>query len=45
MKAGKTIAVREVIRIVDADHHVMEWYETHDGKERKSMVIEYARAK
>lgn len=45
MKAGKTIAVREVIRIVDADHHVMEWYENHDGKERKSMVIEYARAK
>lgn len=45
MRPGKTTKVREVIRIVDADHHVMEWYESHDGKERKSMVIEYARVK
>ncbi|HZH44029.1 MAG TPA: DUF1579 domain-containing protein [Lysobacter sp.] len=45
MHPGKTTPVREVIRIVDADRHVMEWYETHDGKERKSMEIEYTRAR
>jgi hypothetical protein len=45
MQPGKTTAVREVVRIVDNDHHVMEWYETHDGAERKSMRIEYTREK
>src|SRR5687768_6066564 len=35
MKAGAKIPVREVIRIVDKDNHVMEWYETRDGKEQK----------
>lgn len=45
MRPGKTMAVREVVRIVDNDHHVMEWYEMHDGAERKSMQIDYTRAK
>ena len=44
MKAGTMTPVREVIRIVNADHHVMEMYETRDGKEAKTMVIEYTRA-
>lgn len=44
MKPGTMTPVREVVRIVDADHHVMEMYETRDGKENKTMVIEYARA-
>jgi len=44
MKAGAKTQVREVIRIVDKDNHVMEWYEMHDGKERKSMEITYTRA-
>lgn len=43
MKPGTKTHIRQVIRIVDKDHHVMEWHETHDGKERKSMEIEYAR--
>lgn len=45
MKPGTMIPVREVVRVVDNDHHVMEWYEVRDGKERKSMQIEYTRAK
>ena len=44
MKAGTKTPVREVIRIVDKDNHVMEWYETRDGKEHKSMEITYTRA-
>jgi hypothetical protein len=45
MKAGAKIPVREVIRIVDKDNHVMEWYETRDGKEQKTMEIVYTRVK
>lgn len=44
MQAGAKIPVREVIRIVDNDNHVMEWYETRDGKENKMMEITYTRA-
>lgn len=43
--SGKKIKVREVIRIVDNDHHVMEWYETRDGQEMKTMEISYQRKK
>lgn len=35
--------VREVVRIVDNDHHVMEMYETRDGVERKTFQIEFRR--
>lgn len=45
MKAGAKIPVREVIRIVDKDNRVMEWYETRDGKEQKTLEIVYTRAK
>lgn len=45
MRPGQSLPVREVVRIVDNDRHVMEWYETHDGAERKSMQIEYTRSK
>ncbi len=44
MKDGKLMAVRETIRIVDADHFVMEMFEAHDGEEVRTMQIEYARA-
>jgi hypothetical protein len=43
-KAGAKVPMREVLRIVDNDHHVFEMYETRDGKEAKVMQIEYARA-
>ncbi|HVI60519.1 MAG TPA: DUF1579 domain-containing protein [Luteimonas sp.] len=43
-KQGALIPIRETIRIVDADHHVMEMFEPHDGKEVRTMQIEYTRA-
>ncbi|MGE0480469.1 MAG: DUF1579 domain-containing protein [Phycisphaerae bacterium] len=43
MSPGKNVSVREVIRILDKNKHVMEWYETRDGKEMKSMEITYTR--
>ena len=43
MKPGKITPVRQVYRWTDADHHVFEWYETHDGAERKTMEIKYTR--
>lgn len=44
MKDGKMTSIRMAIRIVDADHHVFDMFETHDGKEAKSMTMEYTRA-
>jgi len=44
-KNGALIPMREVLRIVDNDHHVFEMHETRDGKEAKVMQIEYTRAK
>ncbi|GAB3337881.1 DUF1579 domain-containing protein [Marilutibacter aestuarii] len=44
MAAGKMLPVRETLRIVDADHHVMDMYETHGGEERHTMRIEFSRA-
>lgn len=43
MQPGAITPVREVTRIVDRNRHVTEMYETHDGRERKTMVIEYTR--
>ena len=45
MQPGATTPVRETLRVVDRDHHVMEYFESHDGQERKSMQIEYTRSK
>lgn len=45
MKAGAMIPVRQVVRVLDNDRHVMQMHETRDGKERKTMEIEYTRAK
>ena len=44
-RPGTKVNVRQVIRIVSHDSHVMEWYETRDGKEAKTMEILYSRAK
>lgn len=44
-KAGAMTPIRETVRIVDADHHVMEMFERRGGKEVRTMQIEYARAK
>jgi hypothetical protein len=45
MHNGVMVPIRDVVRIVDADHVTFEMYEMRDGTERKSMQIEYARAK
>jgi hypothetical protein len=45
MKPGTKVKVREVLRLVDPNKHVMEWYETRAGKEAKTMEIVYTRTK
>lgn len=45
VKPGTKVSVREVVRLVSPDSHVMEWYETRNGKEAKTMEIVYNRAK
>lgn len=45
MQGGAKVPYRSTLRVVDQDKHVMEMYETRDGKEAKTMQIEYTRAK
>ena len=45
MQPGSSVPIRNVVRVVDRDHHVFEMYESRDGKETKTMQIEYTRAK
>src|SRR5262249_19332154 len=45
MMPGMKTKVREVIKIIDADHHSLEWYEVHGGQEVKTMEINYTRKK
>ena len=40
---GKKTKVRELIRIADADHYSLEWYEEHGGREIKTIEIRYTR--
>lgn len=42
---GKPTQSKGVMRIVDNDHHVYEMWETHDGKDVKTMEIHYRRKK
>ena len=43
MHGGAMVPIRETIKIVDADHHVMEMFETRDGAELRTMILEYSR--
>jgi hypothetical protein len=45
MMPGMKTKVREVVKIVDGDHHVLEWFEQHGGQEVKVMEITYTRKK
>jgi hypothetical protein len=45
MMPGMKTKVREVLKIVDADHHTFEWYEDRGGQEAKTMEINYTRKK
>ena len=40
---GMKQKVREVIKIVDKNHHIFEWYEDRGGQEAKTMEISYTR--
>ena len=42
---GMKQKMREVLKMIDKDHHVFEWYEDRGGKEAKTMEISYTRAK
>ena len=42
---GMKTKVREVIKVMDKDHHLFEWYENQGGQEVKTMEISYTRAK
>ena len=44
MIPGKMTTIREVIKIVDKDHHTFEWYDNSHGPEAKTMEISYTRA-
>lgn len=40
---GKDMGVKEIFKMVDDNHHVMEMYMTNDGKEFKTMEIKFTR--
>ena len=42
---GMKQKIREVVKIVDKNHHTFEWYEDRGGQEAKTMEIAYTRKK
>jgi hypothetical protein len=42
---GMKQKIREVVKLTDKDHMMLEWYEDHGGQEMKTMQIDYTRAK
>jgi hypothetical protein len=44
MMPGMKTKVRQVVKIIDNDHHVLEFYEDRGGTEVKTMEIKYARS-
>ena len=45
MMPGMKMKIREVIKIVDNDHHTFEWFDNSRGTEAKTMEISYTRRK
>jgi hypothetical protein len=43
MMPGMKMPVREVLKLTDKDHMMLEWYENHAGQEKKTMEINYTR--
>jgi hypothetical protein len=43
--SGKDMEVRQVYKMIDADHHTMEMYMPSNGKEMKTMEIKFTRSK
>ena len=44
MMPGMKTPVREVLKVTDKDHMMLEWYENRGGQEKKTMEIAYTRA-
>ena len=44
MMPGMKVKIREVIKVVDKDHHLFEWYEDRGAGEAKTMEISYTRS-
>jgi len=44
MMPGMKTPVREVLKVPDKDHMMLEWYENRGGQEKKTMEINYTRA-
>jgi hypothetical protein len=44
MMPGMKTPVREVLKVPDNNHMMLEWYETRGGQEKKTMEINYTRA-
>jgi hypothetical protein len=45
MMPGMKMKIREVVKVVDKDHHTFEWYEDKGTGETKTMEINYTRKK
>jgi hypothetical protein len=45
MKPGTKVKVRQTVKVLSDDSHLMEWYESRGGKEMKTMEIAYTRQK
>jgi hypothetical protein len=44
MMPGMKTPIREVLKVTDKDHMMLEWYENRGGQEKKTMEIAYTRA-
>ena len=42
---GMKTKIREVVKVVDKNHHTFEWYENRGGQEVRTMEINYTRKK
>jgi hypothetical protein len=45
MMPGMKTAIREVIKVADNNHMMLEWYENQGGAEKKTMEINYTKKK
>ncbi len=45
MMPGMPVKIREVIKVIDSDHHTFDWYEDRGAGEAKTMEISYTRKK
>src|SRR5712692_11015604 len=45
MVPGTKVPIREVIKVADDNHMMLEWYENQGGQEKKTMEINYTKKK